>query len=187
MECHLPNDFDRLVERLLTDAERRRLVVLIDGGSGSGKTTLAADLARHLTPKLPGLQSVSLEDFYPGWFGLMTASAMVSASVLASSEAGYRRWDWVADGPAEWIELDPQAPILVEGCGAITARSAALASTTIWVERPTAERKDLALARDEGLFDPWWDVWAEQEAEHWNLDRPQELADIIVYPQEPRP
>lgn len=184
MECQLPDDFDDLVARLLADAAGRRAVVLIDGGSGAGKSTLAATLTKRLRAELPDLQAVSLEEIYPGWFGLMTASAMLTATVLATTDAGYRRWDWEADEPAEWVDIDPHAPILVEGCGAITARSASLASTTIWVERPAAERKQLALARDEGLFDPWWDIWAEQEATHWSLDKPQQIADVIVNPQE---
>lgn len=184
MECHLPSDFEQLITRLLADAEQRRFVVLIDGAAGSGKSTLAAQLVDRLSPELAGLQLVSMEDFYPGWHGLLTASAMLPATVLVDSEAGYRRWDWEIDEPAEWVELDPSAPIIVEGCGAITARSAQSASTTIWVERPAAERKRLALAREQGDFAPWWDIWAEQEQLHWAIDRPQQLAAVTVHPQE---
>lgn len=176
----LPTGLDALVARIIADAHRRRLTVVIDGGSGSGKTTLALRLADRLRPQFPRLQVVGLDDFYPGWHGLAAASETLTRTVLASTGAGYRRWDWVGERPGAWVDLDAGAPILVEGCGALTPASAALASTSIWVERDAAERKALALARDGDGFRPWWDVWAAQEQQHWDSDRPQDLAEVVV-------
>lgn len=92
--------------------------VLIDGLSGAGKTTLAKYLA-----EATGTRVIHCDEFYPGWSGLMEASRIVADSVLALADAGYRRWDWVADAPGEWVAVDPAEPLIVEGVGAVTPAS----------------------------------------------------------------
>lgn len=151
--------------------------VVIDGGSGSGKTTLARRLGKLWSEQCgQQVQVVGLDSFYPGWFGLAEASRMVHQDVLRADSPGYRRWDWERNQPADWVVLDPQLPLLVEGCGALTPESAKLAGLTIWVELDAVTRKHRALARDGDSFAPWWDAWAEQDQAHWRANRPQELA-----------
>lgn len=162
-------------------AGRPRAVVLIDGGAGSGKTTLAEALAR----RWPEAQLVSLDAFYPGWDGLAEASAMVVELVLRPSAPGYRRWDWERARPAQWVALDPSRPVLVEGCGALTPASRALADLALWCELDEAERRRRALARDGASFEAHWDQWEAQEAVHWRLHRPRELADLVVTVSQP--
>ena len=157
----------------------RRPVILLDGGSGSGKTSLAASIgeewARRRTDRL---QLVSLDDVYPGWEGLARAAAAVPA--ILGPAGGYRRWDWARSVPAAWVTVDPERPVLVEGCGTLTRASAPLAAVRLWLEAPEPIRKARALARDEGGFDPYWDMWADQERLHWTKDRPWSLADLVV-------
>jgi hypothetical protein len=157
-----------------------RPVILLDGGSGAGKTSLAAAVAEswHAT-RGEELQVVSLDDVYPGWHGLAAGSAAVPR-ILARSGAGYRRWDWQTSQPADWVAVSPQAPILVEGCGALTLESATLATCTVWLELDESARKVRALARDQGGYDPYWDIWAAQERLHWRENRPWILADLAV-------
>ncbi|MDQ7993578.1 MAG: cobalt ABC transporter [Propionicimonas sp.] len=156
-----------------------RPVVLIDGGAGAGKTTLAASLAEAW----PGrVQLVGMDALYPGWGGLAAGSATVAGSVLRPDDPGYRRWDWAASRPAEWVALDPSLPLLVEGCGALTPRTRARADLGVWCELEEAERRRRAIARDGELFASHWEEWEAQEAEHWRAHRPWELADITVSP-----
>lgn len=156
-----------------------RQVVLVDGGSGSGKTTFAHALAHRMRGAGRRVQVVSLDDLYPGWHGLAAASAMVVDDVLG--RGGYRRWDWHAGRPAEWVALDPDADLVVEGCGALTPASAALATRRIWLELDAETRRRRALGRADGDdFRPWWDIWADQEAEHWHAHQPWRLADTIM-------
>ena len=86
-------------------------MVLIDGRSGAGKSTLAAELAPLL-----GAQLVSLDDLYPGWDGLAAGSAAVHETVLRAVDPGWRRWDWASSREAEWHPVDPELPIVIEGC-----------------------------------------------------------------------
>lgn len=171
-----------MIDPRVADAVRRlveqsaRPVLLIDGGAGSGKTTLAQQLARDW-PATRGAQLVSLDDLYPGWGGLAAGSAAVPGLITGD---GYRSWDWGRSSPGPWRRIDRGRALVVEGCGAITPASAALAGLTIWVELDAAQRRHRALARDGATFAVHWDDWAAQEAAHWLVDRPRDLADLMV-------
>ncbi|OYO16679.1 hypothetical protein CGZ93_17645 [Enemella dayhoffiae] len=160
--------------------KRGRWVALLDGGSGAGKTSLAHGLATALAEASGRrLRVVSLDDCYPGWDGLAAGSAMVAEQILGPA-GGYRRWDWTNDRPGAWVPLPPTDGLLVEGCGAITPQSVALADVAVWVELSEPVRRARALARDGAAYAPHWNRWAEQEARHWREHRPRELADVVL-------
>ena len=154
----------------------RAPVVLIDGRSGSGKTELAAALVRAW----PSAQLVRLDSVYPGWGGLDAGSRAVSDEILLAHR--WRRWDWAAgtfaDEPAH--TLDPSHPLIIEGCGALTAASRRLATLALWVELDAPRRKQRALQRDGKMYVPHWDEWAAQEDAIIEREHPQELADVII-------
>lgn len=170
--------FDRVVDaalRVLRADPRGRIV--IDGRSGAGKTTLARRIA-----ELAGARLVSLDEFYEGWSGLAGATA-VTARLIAAHARGsvgrYRRWDWERDEySARETTVDPSVPLVIEGCGALSADAANDASTTVWIDGDAAVRKDLALRRDGESFAPYWEMWAEQEEEHIRRHAPQSLAQL---------
>jgi len=151
-----------------------RAVILIDGGSGAGKSSLAQALALAW----PGpLRVVSLDDVFPGWDGLAEASDRVVSDLLRRDSPGYRRWDWHAGAPAEWVPLDPAESLVVEGCGALTPASRALATAGIWVVGDPATRRARAIARDGEELAAHWAQWAAQERAHWRRHHPRALAD----------
>lgn len=151
-----------------------RLVVLIDGRSGTGKTTLGNAVASRL-----GAQIVHLDDLYPGWDGLRAASMAVVTDVLGGP-SGYRRWDWTDSKPDGWTAVDPRLPVVVEGCGALSRRSAPLASLRVWLEADDAIRWARAIGRDGEVFAREWERWAAQEAGFIAAERPAALADVVV-------
>ncbi|MFC0678440.1 hypothetical protein ACFFGH_11385 [Lysobacter korlensis] len=153
----------------------RGLRLLIDGRSGSGKTELAGLLGE----RWPQAQVVHLDDVYPGWDGLDAGSRHVHEWVLGERPR-WRRWDWAAETTAEWHMLDPARPILVEGCGALSRASRALADLGVWVELDDEHRKVRALARDGVAYEPHWDRWAAQEEAILAREDPRSLADVIV-------
>ncbi len=156
-------------------------IVLIDGGSGAGKTSLAHRLV-PLLGRTAGewAQLVSLDDVYPGWGGLEAGSRAVHEQVLRAHEPGWRRWDWMTEREAEWHPVDPTRPIVIEGCGALTARNRARATLGVWIELDADERRRRALARDGALFESYWDGWAAQEARLRAAEPPLELADVAL-------
>ena len=147
-------------------------VVLVDGRSGSGKTELAKALALETDAQL-----VRLDDLYPGWGGLDAGSAAV-ASILRTGR--WQRFDWSTNAFAEWHDIDVDAPLIIEGCGALSRANRALANYGIWVSFPDDARKKRALDRDGAMFAPHWDAWAAQEQAFIARENPAALADEIV-------
>lgn len=160
--------------RAAATASGRRSVVLVDGRSGTGKTTLGGALAAEL-----GAQLVHLDDVYPGWDGLLAASTAVVEDVLGTP-SGYRQWDWERSEPAAWVSLDPDEPLVVEGCGALSRVSASLATLRIWMSADDAERKRRAIGRDGAVFAEQWDRWAAQEDAFIAEQDPASLADVVL-------
>lgn len=166
--------------------------ILIDGRSGAGKTTFA-----QLVGDKTGFHVIHLDEFYPGWGGLVEGSGMVKDSVLRVDRPGYFRWDWVKNEPGEWVDVDPRADLVIEGVGALTeanveaARNRYRAATrsgepvnvenaclTIWADVPSVVRKERALARTPDFVD-FWDMWARQEEEFMKTDNRHDAIDKV--------
>lgn len=176
-------------------------VVLLDGRSGSGKTVLAAQLASLL-----GAQTLHLDDLYPGWGGLAAGSRAVSEALRAGT---YRRYDWAVGEFSTEVILDRGAPLVVEGCGALSATNLSAARAwaagparpraahafsggdtgsgvlTVWLDCPAPVRRKRALARDGDMYQPHWDEWAAQEEAHLAAHQPVALAAAVVHSVEP--
>ena len=148
-------------------------VTLIDGRSGSGKSELATLIASRIT----GAQLVRLDDIYPGWDGLDAASRAVPGILDTLS---WRAWDWAGDRPGTLHHLRADAPIIIEGVGALSRASRERAHTALWLEADDDVRKDRALARDGDTFEPHWDRWARQEERFIARESPRDLADVVV-------
>lgn len=152
-----------------------RPVVLVDGRSGAGKSTFAGQLARAL-----GAQLVRLDDIYPGWGGLEAGSRRVSETILAEHNPGWQRWDWVRDRPAEWYGIDPNSPLVVEGCGALSAANRAHATWGIWIDLDDDTRLHRTVLRDGLAFEQYRKSWADQETVFAERENPRQRADTII-------
>jgi uridine kinase len=166
---------DDLIEAIMHASAGRRAVVLVDGRSGAGKTVLAESIAPRLDAQL-----VSLDDVYPGWDGLEAGSEAVHETVLRTRDPGWTRWDWATARRAEWHPLDPDRPLVVDGCGALSRANRAAATFGIWVELDAEERRRRSSERDEGRFDHYWQPWAAQEDAFIAREHPRELADRVI-------
>jgi hypothetical protein len=99
--------------------------------------------------------------------------------VLRAEDPGWRGWDWAADRPGRWNPLDPERPLVVEGCGALSRAARRRATFGIWVELDAPERRRRALARDGDAYAPHWDRWAWQEQTFAAREHPRENADVV--------
>ncbi|KQV75983.1 hypothetical protein ASC61_13745 [Aeromicrobium sp. Root344] len=154
-------------------------VVAVDGPSGSGKTSLVSGLA-----DAAGAAVLHLEDLYPGWHGL-DATPPIVRRVLAAVSVGNigtaARWDWVGDRPGALLHVPPAPLLILDGVGSGAAMLRPYLSLLIWVEAPADVRKERALARDGGVFAPYWDVWAAQESDHFAVEETRRHADVVVH------
>ncbi|MEJ6488508.1 hypothetical protein PQI23_02085 [Leucobacter sp. USCH14] len=162
-------------------------VLLIDGRSGSGKTHLADRVAAACAAARRPAQVLHVEALYPGWDGLAEGSEALAAAL---QRGGYRVYDWIAESFGAHERIEGRAPLLIEGCGAITAANLTAARDwarrvtgdasrvrSVWLQVDAEVRKRRALARDGEVYAPHWDRWAAQEDELYARHRPWELAD----------
>lgn len=156
--------------------------MLIDGPSGAGKSTFADAVVAAWPEPAPRL--VRMDDLYPGWNGLEAASAEVADQLLepllTTGTGRWRRWDWASSEPAEWHEVVVGHPLIIEGCGCLTRRTAPLADLRIWLTAADDVRKRRALARDAGGFDAHWDGWQAQWELFVHRETPEALADVVI-------
>ncbi len=161
---------------------RRTPLVVIDGPSGSGKSTFADSLVRAWPGPLPDL--VRLDDVYPGWHGLDAAGSGLARTLLARRRrggiGGWRRWDWTTGRPAEPARVPPGRGMVLEGCGSFAAAVGDPEAVRVWVEASDPLRRRRALARDEGRFDEFWELWDRQWRRHVRRLGSRRRADVIV-------
>ncbi|RKQ34838.1 uridine kinase family protein [Kocuria tytonis] len=168
--------------RLLPTVSRKPFIVGIDGRSGAGKTTLSDQLAAVLR-RSRDVVVFRLEDVYPGWSGLSEGMGMYYSQVLEplrrGQDAHWTAWDWLTSEPGTPRLTRPAEIVLVEGVGACHREARTLLDTSVWVELPTAQRRQRALERDGGAYESHWEQWAAQEEEYLAADPVWECADII--------
>ncbi|WP_092965245.1 hypothetical protein [Agromyces sp. CF514] len=142
----------------------RRPLVLIDGPSGAGKSTFADLLLADWAGRAPDL--VRLDEVYPGWEGLDPAVRHVERELvrpwLRGATGRRRGWDWVLARPTAFTTLAPGNALVIEGCGAFGTTAGSCTAVRVWIDAPYVERRDRALTRDAGAFDPYWDLWERQ-------------------------
>jgi uridine kinase len=172
-----------VLSALALEADQPPVTVLIDGPSGAGKTHLADALETHW-PAGRSVVILHLDDVYPGWRGLDAASEQVgnefSAARAAAQAFTYSRWDWVAGAYAEQHTIGADVDLIIEGCGAITAQSARLASLSVWVDETDEIRRMQALSRGGEDFELHWEEWEEQFAAFVLRENPQAHASMTV-------
>lgn len=155
-------------------------LVCVDGPSGSGKTTFAARLAAALD----GPPVLHMDDLYPGWDGLAAAVPLLVTAVIAPLAAGraarYRRYDWHRRAYAESHDLGVPGVLIVEGVGSGAREVVDGKALLIWVEAPADERYRRGMARDGGVYRPFWEGWARQEAVHFAAEHTRARADLHV-------
>ena len=153
-------------------------LVCIDGPSGAGKTTLADAVAAALAAP-----TVHMDDLYPGWDGLRAgthrAQEWIVGPLTEGLPARYRRWDWVAERYAGWVQLPASEVVVLEGCGSGALPAGKAASVLVWVEAEESVRRARGLARDAG-YASFWDRWAAQERRLYDADRTWERADLFL-------
>ena len=159
------------------------VIIAIDGRSGAGKTTIAIELAARLRAHHK-VSLFHLEDIYPGWNGLAAGVERYITTVLAPLRSGqaaeWVTWDWEKHYDGDTRVTLPAEIVIVEGVGAASDAARPLLDAVVWAEAPDDERRARALSRDGSTYEPYWDLWAAQEAEWLATDTVLENIDVRV-------
>ncbi len=154
-------------------------VVAIDGPSGAGKSSLADELARRA-----GARVVRTDDHVPGWLGLSRMPSLLARDLLAplavDQVARPPRWSWVRDAWVPGLGVEPGGLLVLDGCGSGSRPLRPYLSAVVWVEAAPEVRHRRAMARDGATFEPWWDVWAEQERRLFLAEGTRAAADLVI-------
>ena len=154
-------------------------LVAVDGPGGAGKTTFASLLANAVG----GAPVVHTDDFASWdnpvhWWPRMLEQVIEPLSRATS--ARYQRYDWERRALADWIEVEPEPIVIVEGVTAGRAEWRHHLSFIVWIDTPWDERLRRGLERDgdDALAD--WEAWGVAEDEHYRNDPTRRHADVIV-------
>lgn len=168
---------------MIENPERTPLLVGIDGRSGAGKTSIAVRL-RDSGFFGNACQLVHLDSLYPGWHGLSSGAQYARDNILEplhrAQPSHWRRYDWFEERYAEAHFVDPERPLIIEGCGILRRDTRPLLDRAIWIDAPVPLRRKRALERDGEVFRGHWDMWAEQEDLHIREEAPRNLADLSL-------
>ena len=160
-------------------------IILIDGRSGTGKTTLAAELQNRLFQEGESAPRViHMDDLYLGWNGLQAGVEYLLRNVLgpvgARKPASWQEYNWQLEARDRWREFAGGTPLIVEGCGSLSAVAAELAHVSIWLEADDAERQRRWQDRVGNAHDEFWPVWAAQELDFYAREKSATLADFSL-------
>jgi len=170
----------------LIDKGKTTPVILIDGRSGSGKTTFAKALQNRLfqvgesAPRI-----INMDTLYDGWNGLDAGAdyllRFVLGAVATGRTAAWQEFDWTTSARSgAWREFEGGTPLIVEGCGALSAASAEFADLTIWLEAEAGTRRARWNQREPQEHEEFWAIWAAQEEDFYAREKSMTLAEFVA-------
>jgi uridine kinase len=166
--------------RIAAEHRGQTVFIGIDGYGGAGKTTVAARLAAAV----PHAVVVHVDDFaaptIPAWdWGRMESQLL--APLRAGLDARYQRWDWARDEGAEWHDVPPGVPVVIEGVSSTRREVDAPWALQIWIDAPLEARLDRALQRDgPEMMQRWLEDWIPSEDEYVAREHPEQRVDLVV-------
>ena len=172
--------------------EGKRLFVAIDGGAGAGKSMLARGIREHLESvsilrtddffrplnehPIAQLPAEKLYELYFPW-ERMCDEALIP--LHRGETAKYQRHDWSTDRLLDWVSVEPDKVVLVEGVYSSRPELRPMLDAIIFVDAPRDERLRRILARDPNPSD-WLRPWMSAEDWYLNQIRPQDTTDLIL-------
>jgi uridine kinase len=170
-----------------------RLFIAIDGGTGAGKSTLAKEIrgrrgnvsilrTDHFFRPLKEYPASSLspEKLYDLYFPWQRMRDDALIPLRRGETARYQRYDWSADALHDWITVEPQELVLVEGVYSSRPELRPMLDAAIFIDAPRAERLRRVLARAPNQSPDWLTPWMSAEDWYFAHVRPQDTADLIL-------
>jgi uridine kinase len=169
----------------------RPSLICIDGLGGAGKSTLAEAVATER----PDVAIVQCDDFYgpqasdwttwtpqqgyERYFDHDRLEDQVLRPLRSGSRASFQRYDWSANTLADWVEVDPDGVVIVEGVYLLRPRLRRYWDLAIYVDAGRDLRQRRMSARSQNDVG-WINRWAAAEDYYESVERPSDFADVIV-------
>jgi uridine kinase len=172
------------------------IVVAIDGGAGAGKSTLAKGIrdrlgsvsilrTDHFFLPLNEYSAARLtpDEAYRLYFPWQRMRDEALLPLRRGQTARYQRYDWEADRLNQWVTIEPNEIVLVEGVYSTRPELRSLVDITIFIETPRDERQKRMHARghlERDIKNDWLIPWMTAEDWYFANVRPSERADLVV-------
>ena len=190
-----PDEMLRAAISLIESRKKKdaRFFVAIDGGTGAGKSTLAKEIRNrlggvailrtdHFFRPLNEYPVASLppEELYEHYFPWERMRDEALIPIRRGETARHQRYDWSADRLLDWITVEPEEIVLVEGVYSSRPELREMLDVAIFIDAPRDERRRRVLARAPNSSSDWMTPW--MAAEDWYFDhiRPRDTADLIL-------
>jgi uridine kinase len=174
---------ETIVRKLL--AHKQPILLAIGGYGGSGKTTLA----RAIQSEFPGSVIITLDDFAipGGGSDRKRILSQVFEPLSHCSPAHYQRFDWQQQSLTEWIDVNPESLIIIEGVSLLGDDFNSYYDFRVWIDCPLELASQRGMERDRKLYgdghDQMWEyVWKNEDREYAKTE-PWKRADLVVKTQ----
>lgn len=167
-------------------------LVAIDGHSASGKSSLA----RMLQSKHPHATVVQTDGFYrpldadyraalgaaggyAEYYDWQRLQAQVLRPLRSAAKARYQKYDWSRNELGEWVEVEPEGLVIVEGCYSARPELRSYYDSIVLVVTSPAERMRRQLLRNDASG-AWLKRWDDAETYYLEHFHPESYADIVL-------
>jgi uridine kinase len=121
----------QLIKISLPPSNMRTRVIAIDGCGGAGKSTFANELSKHLS----NCAVIHTDDFASwdnsaSWYPRMVEQVLVP--LRDNRRATYQRYDWKERKLANWIDVDLQPFVIIEGVSSSRKEFREFLSFSFW-------------------------------------------------------
>ena len=144
-----------------------KMLILIDGVAGSGKTTLAVKLSELLNANIVKTDDISWCADPVKW------DCELIDEIITPWQSGknvaYTPSGWIKENRSDFIEVDSDKALIIEGTGAARKTLRSISKYSIWVDtepkiaRERVVNRDIAAGENGGTvesvtkFADWWD------------------------------
>lgn len=154
-------------------------IIAIDGCGGAGKSTLALKLSKCFDD----CPVIHTDDFASwdnstSWFPRMLEQALIPLS--QNQIARFQKYDWNEKKLADWITIEPQEYIILEGVTAARKEFRPYLAFSIYVETDRELRLKRGLERDGTDAKAQWLRWMQEEDEYIFRDQTKDFVNVIV-------
>jgi uridine kinase len=166
-------------------------LVCIDGLGGAGKSTLAVSVAqkRHdvtivhgddfYGPEASDWTAWTPQQGYERYFDHHRLEDQLLRPLRSGGRASFQRYDWPANALADWVDVDPDGLVIVEGVYLLRPRLRRYWDLAVYVDATRDLRQRRMYARRENDLG-WINRWAAAEDYYESVERPRDFADLIV-------